>query len=52
VIKLEISEKVAVISLIGVRHVSDTILGIGGKKKEVREGGYILWRGGGLGDRI
>jgi len=46
-IKLEISVKVATISKIGVRHVSDTSLGIGGKKKEVREGGCILWRRGG-----
>jgi len=51
VIKLEISGKVAVIFLIGVRHVSDTIFGKGGRKKKVREGGCILWRGGGLGGR-
>jgi hypothetical protein len=39
VIKLEISGKVAVIFLIGVRHVSDTILWIGGREKGVGGGG-------------
>lgn len=41
-IKLEISRKVAVIFFIGVRHVSDTILGIGGKEKGVGEGGGVV----------
>ena len=39
------------ISLVGVRHVSDTILGVGGKEEGVGEVGCILWRGGGLGGR-
>jgi len=47
VIKLEISGKVAVIFLIGVRHVSDTRLGTGGREDGVGEReGCILWRGG------
>jgi hypothetical protein len=36
-----------VIFLIGVRHVSDTSLGMGGKEEGVGEReGCILWRGG------
>jgi len=41
-----------VIFLFGVRHVSDTILGLGGEEWGVDEVRCILWRGGGLGGRI